>query len=373
MTFDPSPLFRPLTLGPLQLENRVVMAPMTRSKSPDGVPGPDVAAYYARRAQGGAGLIITEGTCVEHPAASGYPDVPAFYGAAPLAGWREVVQAVHSAGAKIFPQLWHVGSVRRPGTPPNLSVPGYSPSGLVKAGGRVVGHVMSEVDIADVISAFGKAAGTAQTLGFDGVELHGAHGYLLDQFFWAGLNQRADRYGGSLEARTRFGVELVREVRKQVGPGYPLCLRFSQWKLQDYGARLAESPEELARFLVPFVDAGIDIFHCSTRRFSAPEFAGSPLNLAGWTKKLTGKAVIIVGGVGLDTEFTSEGKVDMNDGHVSSVSDLSNLLERLDSGEFDLVAVGRALIADAEWADKVRVGRLSEIRSFRKQQLAELV
>src|ERR1700679_3818436 len=109
-----SALFRPLTIKNLTLPNRVVMAPMTRSKSPGGIPGPEVAAYYRRRAEGGTGLIVTEGTYVNHPGAAGYPDVPRFYGEESLAGWRRVAEEVHAAGGKIFPQLWHVGLIPTP-------------------------------------------------------------------------------------------------------------------------------------------------------------------------------------------------------------------------------------------------------------------
>jgi len=367
MSVDVSPLFTPAALGELSLANRIVMAPMTRNASPGGVPGPNVAAYYARRARGGVGLIITEGTYVGHPAANGYPAVPAFHGPEALAGWGEVARAVHAEGGKIMPQLWHVGAVRRPGIEPDPRVAGYSPSGLAKAGGRVVGHAMSDSDIADVLGAFAEAAAEAKRLGFDGVELHGAHGYLLDQFLWEGLNQREDGYGGTLEARTRFVAELVRAVRKVVGSSFPVCLRYSQWKLQDYQARLAHTPEELAQLLEPLAAAGVDIFHCSTRRFWAAEFEGSPLNLAGWTKKITGKAVITVGSVGITTEFATEREDD-----ASRLERLAALSARLGAGEFDLVAIGRSLIADPDWPNKVREGRFGELRGFDKQQLAEL-
>lgn len=371
MSTDVSPLFRPFSYGSLSLPNRIVMAPMTRQRSPHGVPGDDVAEYYARRARGGVGLIITEGTAIEHPAASPSPDVPSFFGEAALAGWREVVRRVHTEGGKIFPQLWHVGSARRPGTPPHLTVPGYSPSGIAKPGGRVVGHAMTERDIADTVEAYASGARSAKELGFDGVELHAAHGYLIDQFFWAALNQRDDAYGGSLEARARFAKEIIVAVRAAVGPDYPIALRFSQWKQQDYHAKIAETPAQLATLLGIFVDAGVDLFHCSQRRFYEAEFVDSPLNLAGWTKKLTGKPAITVGSVGLDTEFVSEN----SDGGMNSAKtdDIAALLERLANDEFDLVALGRSLIGDPEWPHKVRDGRAREIKSFERSMLDQLV
>jgi 2,4-dienoyl-CoA reductase-like NADH-dependent reductase (Old Yellow Enzyme family) len=363
-------LFTPLELTKITLPNRIAMAPMTRQRSPQGVPGDDVAAYYARRAQGGVGLIITEGTVIDHPGANGYANVPHFFGDEALAGWRKVVAAVHAAGAKIFPQLWHVGAVRRPGLAPHPEVGGFGPSGIAKPGGRVVCTVMSESDIADVIASFARSAAYARELGFDGVELHGAHGYLIDQFFWAGLNQRDDAWGGSLERRVRFGAEIVRAVRAAVGPDFPICLRYSQWKQQDYAAKLAETPAELGRFLAPLVDAGVDMFHCSTRRYWLPEFEGEPLNLAGWTKRLTGKPTITVGSIALDTEFVTERS--LADFNAAASTGIDELLSRLEREEFDLAALGRALIADPEWPRKVREGRGQEAKSFAKDLLAQL-
>ena len=138
---------------------------------------------------------------------------------------------------------------------------------------------MTQADIDAVVKAFGDAAKTAQDMGCDAIELHGAHGYLIDQFFWEGSNQRSDSYAGSIEARTHFAVEILREVRRQVGPDYPVILRFSQWKIPEFDAKLAHNPAELERFLKPLCDAGTDIFHCSQRRFWEPEFPGSDLNL----------------------------------------------------------------------------------------------
>src|ERR1035441_6357459 len=296
-----APLFRPFSVKDLVLPNRIVMAPMTRSKSPAGIPGPNVADYYRRRAEGGVGLIVTEGTYVPHPGAGVYPDVPHFYGEQSLAGWKRVVEEVHRVGGKIFPQLWHVGLV--PAYDGTFRPDAVGPSGFAKPGQKVP-EPMTQRDIDNVIRAFGEAARSARQLGFDGVEIHGAHGYLLDQFFWEGTNQRTDGYGGDLVARTRFGVEVIREVRSQVGPEFPVCLRFSQWKLQDYNAKLARSPAELERFLAPLSTAGVDLFHCSQRRYWEPEFEGSSLNLAGWTKKLTGKPTITVGSITLNEEFT---------------------------------------------------------------------
>ncbi|WEJ22519.1 NADH:flavin oxidoreductase [Pseudomonas sp. SD17-1] len=361
-------LFTPFKLGALELPTRVVMAPMTRTFCPGGVPHAQVVEYYRRRAAADVGLIITEGTTVDHPAANGYPNVPRFHGEDALAGWKKVVDAVHAEGGRIVPQLWHVGSVRRLGTEPDASVPGYGPSEKLKDG-QVVVHGMSHADIRDVIEAFAQAARDAKAIGMDGVEIHGAHGYLIDQFFWATSNQRSDEYGGDLAGRSRFAIELVQAVRAAVGPDFPIILRFSQWKQQDYSARLVDNAEALGEFLRPLADAGVDIFHCSTRRFWEPEFEGSDLNLAGWTRLLTGKPTITVGSVGLDGEFL-QFMVDTD--KVAQPASLEKLLQRLDDQEFDLVAVGRALLVDAQWAAKVREGREQDILPFSREALTSL-
>jgi len=369
MSADVAPLFAPITLGPLKLSNRIVMAPMTRNFSPKGVPNQAVVDYYRRRAESGVGLIVTEGTVVNHAGANGYPNVPHFYGEEALAGWKQVVDAVHAAGGKIAPQLWHVGNVRRLGTEPDPEVPGYGPMEKQKEG-KVLVRGMTQADIDDVVAAFAQAAKDAKDIGFDAIELHGAHGYLIDQFFWEGTNQRTDGYGGSMENRGRFAVEVIRAVRAAVGPDYPIIFRFSQWKQQDYTARLAPSPELLEQFLAPLAEAGVDIFHCSQRRFWEPEFESSDLNLAGWTRKITGKAAITVGSVGLDGEFL---EFMVNTDKVAQTANIDDLLTRLGAGEFDLVAVGRALLVDPQWADKVREGRFADIEPFSREALKTLV
>ena len=374
---SPLELFTPFTLNGCTLSNRVVMAPMTRNFSPHGVPGLDVAAYYRRRAEGGAGLILTEGTSPNHPQAANMPQIPHIYGDDALAGWARVVEGVHSAGGRIFSQLWHVGAVQGQ-SEPKLPVSPISPSGLLKPDVKI-GEPMTQADVDAVIEAFAQGAANAQRVGFDGVEIHGAHGYIIDEFFWDGTNRRTDKYGGNLAQRTRFAVEIIQECRRRTGPNFPIQLRFSQWKGQDYNARLAATPQELASFLEPLAAAGLDAFHCSTRRFWEPEFEGSDLNLAGWTKKLTGKPTITVGSVSLDVDFMvslgrtpapkSETSVGDGDGRAAH---MDRLVEMLARGDFDLVAVGRAMLADPAWAAKVREGDFSDLRPFTPEVLKTL-
>lgn len=363
-------LFDPINLGPLHLENRIVMAPMTRNFSPGNVPDNNSVEYYRRRAAGGTGLILTEGTCVNHIAANGYHDVPYFHGEESLAGWGKVVDAVHSEGGKIAPQLWHCGGMRKAGVLPEGDVPGYTPSGM-NVPGKVARHVMSKEDIADVVRAFAEGARDAKALGFDAIEIHGAHGYLIDQFFWEGTNQRDDEYGGSMAKRSRFAVEIIEAIRAEIGTDFPIIFRWSNWKSQDFTATLANSPEELQDFLSPLINAGVDILHSSTRRFWEPAFENSELTLAGWVKQLTGKPSIAVGSVGLDAEFIPlPGESAFRSGEPAS---LDKLVQRMDAEEFDLVAVGRALLANPEWANHIKSNQTEKIQAFTKDNLATLV
>jgi 2,4-dienoyl-CoA reductase-like NADH-dependent reductase (Old Yellow Enzyme family) len=361
-------LFSPFKCKTLHLPNRIVMAPMTRSFSPGGVPTDDVTQYYCRRAAGAVGLIVSEGTVIERPASSNDPNVPRFWGDDALAGWKKVIDGVHGAGGLMAPQLWHMGAVRNRRTDWQPPGPWDSPSGI-SSPGKSLGEPMTDASIADTIAAFARAAGNAKRLGFDSIELHGAHGYLIDQFFWDGTNARTDRYGGStLVQRGQFAAEILKAVRAEVGPDYPVIIRLSQWKQQDYTVQMAKTPHEMEAWLRPLADAGADIFHCSQRRFWEPEYADSDLNFAGWAKKLTGKPTITVGSVGLSGEFIAA-----FGGESSKPASIDGLLHRLDRGEFDLVAVGRALISDPDWAVKVRDGRESELSDFSPAALAQLV
>lgn len=364
-------LFSPFSVRSLQLKNRIVMAPMTRLFAPDGIPGENNAAYYQRRAEGGVGLILSEGTVVDRPASRNDSGIPFFHGQAALAGWKNVIDAVHHAGGRMAPQIWHTGAARYiNGWEPDAPV--ESPSGF-DAPGDPRGVAMSEEDIADTVSAFAKAAADAKRLGFDTVEIHGAHGFLVDQFFWSGTNLRTDRYGGpTIRERSRFASEIVTAVRHAVGPEFPIIMRISQWKQQDYGVRIAETPAVMEDWLLPLVEAGVDVLHCSQRRFWEPEFpeidGENGLNCAGWAKKVTGAATISVGSVGLDNDVTHAFS-----GKGSAPASLDRLIERMEREEFDLIAVGRALLSDQDWVTKVENGEFTALSGFNPASLAELV
>ncbi len=348
-------LLAPVTVAGLELSNSFVMAPMTRARSPHGVPPPSVADYYRRRAGGGVGLIITEGVLVDHVTAGHEDSVPRMADGAAAIGWRHVVDEVHRAGGRIAAQLWHLGSLREP----TDGVLPWSPSG-VRETGRRVGVAMSRRDIHAIVDAFAVAARTAHRAGFDAIELHGAHGYLIDEFLWDATNRRDDDYGGTRRNRARFAADLVRAARDATGPGFPIIFRFSQHKERDYSARLATSPTQLEELLEPLVAAGASVLHASTRRWWEPAFPGSARNLAGWAKHLTGLPTITVGSVGLPPDaLTGDG---------SRQESLTALAARHARGEFDLVALGRVLIADPSWVTLVASGRAREIVPYRKEQ-----
>jgi 2,4-dienoyl-CoA reductase-like NADH-dependent reductase (Old Yellow Enzyme family) len=337
-------LLTPATVAGLPLTGRLVMAPMTRSQSPGGVPTPEVAAYYRRRAENGIGLIITEGALVGHPSAGHDPAVPRMTAGPAERGWRRVTDEVHAAGGRIAAQLWHLGSARESGD----GIAAWTPSGV--PGGT---HAMTLADIDTLLTAYADAARVAVRAGFDAVEIHAAHGYLLDEFLWPHTNRRTDRFGGSPAARAALPAEVIRAVRAQLPAPMPVIVRFSQFKERDYTARIAETPAELAVVLEAFAAAGAGVLHASQRHFAAPAFPGSPRNLAGWAKHLTGLPAITVGSIGLTRDFLGSAA-------------LRDLLDRLDAGEFDLVALGRALLRNPAWVTHAAAGRPARIHDYRK-------
>jgi 2,4-dienoyl-CoA reductase-like NADH-dependent reductase (Old Yellow Enzyme family) len=358
---DVSALFQPFRIRGLELNNRIVMAPMTRSRAPGGYPSDPNIEYYRRRAAAGVGLILSEGTLTRRRGAADDANIPLFWGEKALAGWQRVIDAVHHAGGKMGPQLWHQGMSRKPNSGHFPDAPSDGPSGLTLKGKKIA-EEPSEEEVLDMAQAYADAAADAKRLGFDCIELHGAHAYLIDEFFWEVTNQRTDRFGGSIERRAEFAAETIRRCRAAIGD-LPMIIRISQWKSVDYNAKIARTPEELERWVRVLVDAGVDAIHCSQRRILEAEFpdvdGANGLNFAGWVKKLTGLPTISVGSVGLSSEFTGAFR-----GESSAAGKLDEVVERLQRGEFDLVAVGRALLQDPEWAVKVQHGRFDELRDY---------
>ena len=223
-------LLQPYQMGPVALPNHMVMAPLTRNRAPGGVPNATMVRYYVQRAS--AGLIVTEGTQIE-PVGQGYQDTPGIYSPEQRDGWRTITTAVHRAGGRIFAQLWHVGRISHsyyhgstpvaPSALPPDRGQAYTPKGLIPF---ETPHALTTPEIHELVAAFRHAATIAQEAGFDGVEIHGANGYLIDQFLQSGSNVRTDEYGGSLENRARFLLEVTAAVQ-------------SAWKEQRVGIRLS--------------------------------------------------------------------------------------------------------------------------------------
>ena len=357
-------LFDEYKLKNLILRNRVVMAPMTRNQSPGGIPTSDVISYYARRAKAEVGLIITEGIEVSHIASSAYPNVPRLDTNKAREGWKKVVDGIKNNNGAVIAQLWHCGGFRKLGMQPNPEVPGYTASGLVKPGKKVA-HEMTLQDIKETIDAYASDAKICQELGFDGVEIHGAHGYLIDNFLWGGTNIREDSYGGSIQKRSQFVSDIIKAVKENVDDQFIVGLRFSQWKQHDFSAKLASTPDDLKTILMPPVEAGLDFLHSSMRRFWESEFEGSDENLAYWTKKISNIPTIGVGSVGLDSDF-----IDMT--APATPTSIDKAIDDIKKQKYDLIAVGRALLSDYEWVVKMKEGRLNDVIPYTKDALLNL-
>jgi len=357
-------LFDEYKLKNLILRNRVVMAPMTRNQSPGGIPTNDVISYYARRAKAEVGLIITEGIEVSHIASSAYPNVPRLDTNKAREGWKKVVDGIKNNNGAVIAQLWHCGGFRKLGMQPNPEVPGYTASGLVKPGKKVA-HEMTLQDIKETIDAYASDAKICQELGFDGVEIHGAHGYLIDNFLWGGTNIREDSYGGSIQKRSQFVSDIIKAVKENVDDQFIVGLRFSQWKQHDFSAKLASTPDDLKKILMPPVEAGLDFLHSSMRRFWESEFEGSDENLAYWTKKISNIPTIGVGSVGLDSDF-----IDMT--APATPTSIDKAIDDIKKQKYDLIAVGRALLSDYEWVVKMKEGRLNDVIPYTKDALLNL-
>jgi N-ethylmaleimide reductase len=257
-------LFNPLELGPLALPNRIVMAPMTRSRAGAGnVPGARAVEYYVQRAS--AGLIVTEATQVS-PQGVGYPATPGIHDDAQVEGWRRVTDAVHRAGGRVFLQLWHVGRISHPSMQPDGALPvapsAIAPEGQVfTASGLqpfVTPRALETDEIPGIVAQFEQGARRALEAGFDGVEIHGANGYLIDQFLRDGTNRRTDRYGGTVENRARFLLEVTDAVTgvwgaSRVGVRLSPLNTFNSMHDSDPAATFGFAAEALGRYRLAYL------------------------------------------------------------------------------------------------------------------------
>lgn len=309
-------LFSPYRMGNLTLPNRIVMAPMTRSRAGEAnVPGPMAVTYYVQRAS--AGLIITEGSQVS-PQGVGYVRTPGIYSAAQVAGWKKVTDAVHRAGGRIFIQLWHVGRVSHPDfldgalpvAPSALPVEGYvhTPEGKKQI---PVPRALETGELPDVVRQFRRAAENARDAGFDGVEIHGANGYLLDQFLRSGSNKRTDQYGGSLENRARLPLEVTKaviDVWGGVRVGYRISPHGTGYSMSDANPR-----ETYSYFTKELKNTGLGYLHLIEPLGGRMGFVPPEARMGPALRKIFGKTFILNGGYGLRSgnEAIARGEADL--------------------------------------------------------------
>jgi 2,4-dienoyl-CoA reductase-like NADH-dependent reductase (Old Yellow Enzyme family) len=362
-------LFTPLTVRNVTLRNRFVMPGMQRGFINDGRPTATMVDYLRRCARGGAGLIISESTSPDHPSAYWQP-VMGRLEPATLGAWKAVVEAVRSDGAAFFQQIWHPGAMRKVAEGhPLATYPAFSPSGLIQ-GGRPNGRAMTRTDLEELKAAYVRAACDAREMGADGIEVHAAHGYLLDQFLWADTNRREDEYGGaSLAERARYPSEIAAAIRRAVGEDCVISFRFSQFKEVDYGATVAANPADLAGMLTLLRASGVDLFNVSSRRFYKPEWPDSEhphYTIAEWVKSLTDAPVMTCGSVGLNVEMFANLFDDEEPTELPIERDLRFAAERVRAGRFDLVGVGRTHIANNDFVAKVRERRFGDLELFNK-------
>lgn len=357
-------LFEPIEINGMRLRNRFIMPGMQRSWCVDGAPVPRMAKYYRRRIDGGVSMIISESCAVAHPGATAQ-SLACKMDAKTAPAWRETIGSVREAGGCFLVQLWHEGALRNDSDGRTIS-----PSGLAYPGFER-GRAATREDLDEVVEAYAESAALAKDAGANGIELHGAHGFFLDQFLWAKTNLRDDEYGGAmLVDRATLHARIVRAIRNTCGKDFVISVRFSQWKEHDYAARIAETPEELKEFLAFLENAGADMFHASARRFWLPEWPNDDRSIAGWTKHLSGKPTAAVGSVGLDRDvmqsFSEEGEAA---GTVPET--ILRLRDGVATGQFDLLAVGRSLIGDPDWVKKLENGDIKAIRPFQKSDISD--
>lgn len=336
-------IFEPIRIGRLEIKNRMVMAPMHSSMAAEtGAVSERLLAYYEARARGGVGLLIAEHLIVDYPRGKNTPICVTIHDDKFIGGLGRLVEAVQAHGARIVAQINHAGRETSPAATEGLELVSASDIPFALLGGKP--RPLTIPEIRDLVKKFRAAARRAKVAGFDGVEIHAAHGYLIGQFLSPYTNKRTDEYGGSFDNRIRFLLEIVREVREEVGPDYPLFCRISGSELIDEGLTL-DDMKEVARRLeavsIDCIDVSAGIYE--SRIWTYPLMGAEPgclAYLAAGIKEAVRVPVIAVGKI--------------NDPRVAE--------EILLAGKADLVAFGRALLADPDLPRKARENRLADIR-----------
>lgn len=334
-------IFSSYRLGALDLPNRTVVAPMTRiSADADGVPTRQMADHYSAFAHGGFGLVITEGTHPDTTFSQGYRDQPGIVTPEQIAGWRTVTDAVHAAGGRIVMQLMHAGALVQDNryTDETVAPSAVQPAGEMAAryygdGPFRMPREMTRDEIAASIADFGTAAANAMEAGFDGVEIHGANGYLPVQFLTPETNTRTDEYGGSLENRLRYHREIMAAVVRGVDGRGLAGMRLSQSRSNDFTYKWHGGVDEARAIFTAMKEEGADFLHVSTHQGLGEEF-GSGHTLAGLAREMTGLPVIACG------------KLDVPE----------NAEQILATGEADLIAMARGAIGDPSWPNTLARG-----------------
>jgi len=335
-------IFESASIGSLQVKNRLIMAPMgTRLSSEVGGVTQRQIDYYTERAKGGVGTIITEVTCVDHPIGVTGPTNLTIHDNAFIAGHNELVESLHTYGAKVISQLVHAGRQTRP-----ASIKGMQPVAPSAIPCKFIGampRALTTNETEEIVKKFVEAAVRVKTAGYDGVELHGAHGYLIAQFMSSYSNHRDDRYGGDLRHRMNFPVEIIQGIRKELGPEFPLLFRFSAEEFVEGGRDLEES-KKVAKILE---DAGVDALHVSAGAYESLPSMIEPMSYdEAWKIYLAEsiKDVVNIPVIGVGAIRTPEGAETI-----------------LKDGKADFLALGRALLADPYWPNKAKEGREKEI------------
>jgi 2,4-dienoyl-CoA reductase-like NADH-dependent reductase (Old Yellow Enzyme family) len=340
MTSDPV-LLSPIQLGPVFLKNRIAVAPMTRvSATEDGRVTDDMVRYYKRFAAGGFGLVITEGTYPDLAYSQGYLHQPGIASDEQAETWRPVVDAVHNAGAQIVMQLMHAGALSQGNywKQESIGPSAVRPKGEQMAFYRGEGpyrmpREISDDEISLLIADFSAAAARAKAAGFDGVEIHGANGYILDQFLTDYTNQRTDRYGGFTENRARLLIEVIQSVRDSVGRDYAVGIRISQGKVNDYVHKWANGQSDAQIIFEGLAVAGVNYVHTTEHDAQAPAFGSDNSDgdtLAGYAKRFSNVPVIANGKLGNP--------------------EAANAM--LAEGKADVIALGKTALANRDWPQR---------------------
>ncbi len=328
-----SKLFEPGTIGNMKIRNRIVMPPMaTNYAGDDGRVTELMISHYEQRAGGGVGLIITEGICPDFPRGKGWKNEAGIDDDKYMPGFKHLANAVHAQGAKIAMQIHHAG---RQASSSFTGVQPVAPSAIPASPGGEVPRELTLDEINDLVNRFALAAGRARDCGFDGVEIHGAHGYLVNQFISRVSNKRTDSYGGDLAGRARFLMEIIGAVRSKVGSGYPVWCRINTEELGPESITIDEL-QSVARMAVK---AGCDAIHVSL--FGANTFvddAGALVPFAEAVKKEVSVPVIAVGFL---------------------TPEVANTV--VANRRADFVAMGRQLLCDAQLPNKLQQGNLDDI------------